>query len=96
MACMMGIFKVEDFARWKDAFDTEEGAAVRKAAGMKSYQMFHVENEPNSVVLLCEFDDLENARRLAQSDELRTAHQQAGATGKPDSYYLVEIEKRVV
>ncbi len=93
MTYLLGILKVEDFAKWKSEFDSEEGAAMRKAGGMKSYQLFHIENDPNNLVLLSEFDNLDTARKFMQSGELKEAMQQSGVIGEGDAYFLEEVEK---
>ncbi len=88
--------KVEDYAEWKAGFDTEEGKAFRKASAMKSYQLFQIEDKPNNLVLLCEFDNLEDARKFSQSVELREVSQQSGVIKAGDAYFLEEVEKEVV
>lgn len=83
--------KVEDYAKFKSAF--EEGIAMRKAGGEKSYQIFHTADDPNDLVLLFEWDNLDNVRKYAQSRKLREAMQQAGVSSKPEMYFLEEVEK---
>jgi hypothetical protein len=96
MPYILGIIKVEDFAKWKSEFDSEDDKALRKDGGMKSYQLFHIEDAPNNLVLLCEFDNLSTGRKFGQSEELREANQQSGVIGQPELYFLEEIEKRSV
>ena len=50
-------------------------------------------NDPNELVILFEWDSLENARRFANADDLREAMQQAGVADQPDVYFLEEIER---
>jgi heme-degrading monooxygenase HmoA len=83
--------KVEDYAKWKAEFD--EFAAARKAGGEKSYQIYRLVDDPNTLVLLMEYDSLDNMRKWAQSEELREAMQRAGVTDPGDSYELEELEK---
>ena len=83
--------KVEDYAKWKSAFD--EFAAARKAAGQKSYQLFRSLDDPNTLVLLAEYDSLDNMRKFSQSDELREAMQQSGVTDPGMAYELEELER---
>ena len=49
--------------------------------------------DPNELVILLEWDSLENARRFADVDELREAMQRAGVTDRPDVYFLEEVER---
>jgi len=43
-------------------------------------------------VILIEWEDLENARMFAQSEDLRETMQRAGVTDQPDIYFLEEVE----
>jgi quinol monooxygenase YgiN len=90
------ILKLSDYAEWKSGFDSEGGVALRKDSGMKSYQVFRAEDDPNTVVLLAEWDDLDNAREHMQSDKIRQIHQQLGLPEMPETYYVEEVEKRSV
>jgi len=83
--------KVEDYAKWKTAFD--EGIAMRKAGGEKSYQILHTNDDPNDLMLLFEWDNLDNARKFMQSEELRAVMQRAGVSKDVDISFLEEVEK---
>jgi heme-degrading monooxygenase HmoA len=78
--------KVEDYAKWRPAYD-EHGAA-RQAGGCKGTHVFRNAEDPNEIVMLLEWDDLENARQLIQSEDLREAMQRSGVTDQPDIYFL--------
>ncbi len=82
--------KVEDYARWKPIFD--EHSATRRKSGSQGGQLFRNAQNPNEVVALFEWDDLENAQQFAQSDDLREKMQQAGVADQPDIYFLEEVE----
>ena len=73
---------VEDFERWKAAFD--DHASAREAGGGtgENYILRDTEN-PNQLVAILEWDDLDKARQFAQSQELREAMQNAGVVGPP-------------
>ncbi len=74
--------KVQDYAKWKSAFD---GAInMRQAGGEQSYQIFHLWDDANDLVLFFEWDNLDNAKQYFQSTELREAMQQAGVIGQPE------------
>jgi len=91
MPYMLARHKVEDYAKWKSGFD--KAVAMRKAGGEKSYQIFHTAEDPNDLVLLFEWDNLDNARKYMQSEELREAMQRGGVVGQPDICFLEEVEK---
>jgi quinol monooxygenase YgiN len=85
---MLAQHKVENFASWKEVFDSV--ADLRQKNGEKSAQIFHDANEPNSLTLLFEWDNLDNARQYAQSPELKAAMQKAGVAGPPTISFLTE------
>ena len=83
--------KVADYSSWRPMFD--EHGTVRKANGSKGARVFRSSSDPNDLVILLEWDDLNKARQLADSDDMRQAMQKAGVSGKPDLYFLEELEK---
>lgn len=86
MPYLLVIHKVEDYAKWKSGFD--DGVALREATDSKGGYIFRSADDPNEVVVLLEYDDLEKARQHAQSEELRERMQQSGVVGKPEVYFL--------
>ena len=78
--------KVEDYEKWRPAYD--EHGATRKTSGCKGTQVFRNAENPNEIVMLLEWDNLENARQLVQSEDLREAMQRSGVTDQPDIYFL--------
>jgi heme-degrading monooxygenase HmoA len=81
--------KVEDYAKWKLVFD--QVSAIRKANGSKGGVLFRDVDSSNDITILYEWDNLENAHKFAQLEDLRKAMQKAGVIGKPDFYFLEEI-----
>jgi heme-degrading monooxygenase HmoA len=90
MPSMLVRHKVHDYARWKTIFD--EHGATRQASGSRGGRLFRNADDPNEVVAIFEWDDLEKARQLAQSDDLRETMQRAGVADRPDVYFLEEVE----
>jgi heme-degrading monooxygenase HmoA len=80
--------KVKDYAKWRPNFD--KGAEMREANGRMSERVFRNVNNPNEVVLLFEWDDLEKVRRFSESDELKQRMREAGVEGQPDFIFLEE------
>ena len=83
--------KVEDYARWRPMYD--EHAATRKAGGASGTaagRVFRSATNPNELVILLEWDDLEKARQFAHSEDLRQTMQRAGVVDHPDVYFLNE------
>ena len=82
-------FTVEDLAKWKLVF--EEAAELRKNYGSKGVRAFSKADNPSEVVILGEYDDVEKARQLFQSQEFREATKRAGVMGPPDVTFLNEV-----
>jgi heme-degrading monooxygenase HmoA len=82
--------KVEDYAKWKPLFD--EHGATRQANGSRGGQLFRNANDPNELVILFDWDDLEQARQFVQSEDLRQVMQRAGVADQPDLYFLEAVE----
>ncbi len=83
--------KVKDYAKWKSEFDG--AAALRKAGGEKSYQLFRAVDDPNTLVLLCEWESLDKLREYMASADLQKAMQQAGVTDPGEQFELEELDK---
>ncbi len=78
--------KVEDFAKWKPAYDGH--ASVRASAGLKEEHLLCNIDNPNEVILLFSAEDLDKAKAFAASPDLRERMQKGGVTDKPDIYLL--------
>jgi heme-degrading monooxygenase HmoA len=81
---------VADNARWKPIFD--EDSANRGASGSRGGQLFRSESNPNELIIIFEWDSLENAHEFSQSPGLREKMQQAGVNGHPEIFYLDKVE----
>jgi heme-degrading monooxygenase HmoA len=87
--------KVEDYERWKPVFDHDHGA-TRKRSGSKGGWILRNAFDPNELVILLEWDSLENAQRFANADDLREAMQRAGVADQPDVYFLQRVALTLV
>ncbi len=65
---------------------------AQKAVQREKY-LFRNADDPNEVVIVLEWNDLEEARRFAQSEDLREAMQRHGVVGQSDIYFLEEVER---
>ena len=86
MAHLLVRQKVEDYAKWKAAFDAD--AAVRAPNGSKGGHIFQSASDPNEVFILLQWDTMENLREFTQSAELKARMQRAGVVGQPEIYFL--------
>jgi len=81
--------KVNDYGRWKTVFDAH--LTTRKHAGETGCHLFHNLDDPNEVVLLLDWQTIEEARKFMSSDELRQRMKDAGVQGAPEIHYLEDV-----
>ncbi len=81
---------VDDYAKWKEAFDGDVG--FREPNGSQGGYIFQNAIDPNEVFVLLEWDTMDNLQQFIQSDELKERMQRAGATDSPDIYFLNLVE----
>ncbi len=55
---------VQSFEKWKQAFDNDP--ADRKGSGVRRYQVFRLNDDPNYVMIDLYFDSAEKARAFVQ------------------------------
>ena len=91
MAYLLVRHKVKDFSEWKSGFDAH--ASFRKKGGSKGGYLFRNEDDPNEVIVVLKWDDLEKARTFANSEELKKTMEKVGVIDKPDIYFLDEVER---
>lgn len=78
--------RVSDFQIWKTGFDKH--GIERRANGSRGGRLFRDAADPNEVLVLLEWDDLDRARLFLDSDDLREAMTRAGVAGQPDIWFL--------
>ena len=83
--------KVKDYSSWKSGFD--DHASTRRESGSRGGHVFRSADDPEEVVVLLEWDDLDNARAFAESDDLRETMRRVGVIGRPDVYFLEEADQ---
>jgi hypothetical protein len=81
---------VASFAAFEPVFDADE--ARRQRSGGKGGRLFRNIAEPDNLVALFEWDTSENARKFAESYELREAVEWAGDFTQPRAIVLEEIK----
>ena len=88
MPAMLVRHKVVDYDAWRPVFDEDE--VTRRANGSQGGRIYRSANDPNEIVILLEWDDLERARLFADADDLHEAMARAGVTDQPDIFFLVD------
>ncbi len=91
MAYLFIKHQVKDYPAWKKVFDGF--VEKRKSGGEKTYQILHPEGEPENLLAIFEWDTLANAKKFANSDELKSTMGKAGVKGHPEVYFLEEYMK---
>lgn len=83
--------KVKDYAKWKAVLD--ETKPMAKSNGVRSQRVLRNSANPNEVVVLNEFDDMNAAQKFTQSDELKKTMERAGVAEAPSVLFLNEADK---
>jgi hypothetical protein len=83
--------KVADVAVWKPVFD--DHSTTRAANGSLGGRVFRNHADPEEVLVLLEWDDLERADLFALSDDLNEAMVRSGVADRPDIWILTEIDR---
>jgi hypothetical protein len=81
--------KVADFTKWKRAYNAHLGA--RQLAGLTELHLLQNIDDPNEVVILFAADDLNKAKALTFSAEVRAIIQNSGVVGEPDFCFLNRV-----
>lgn len=77
---------VEDYEAWKAAFDAF--ATDKREYGWKQSMVFHKEGEPNTLVVMEEFETRRQAHAFLESKKLRDAMKKAGVSSPPEMQVL--------
>jgi heme-degrading monooxygenase HmoA len=91
MTYVLVLHHVEDYSRWKTVYD--EDRVVRKDKGSKGSSILRNADDPNHLVVITEWENLESAKNFAESEDLKNTMQSAGVIGRPAVFYLEEIER---
>jgi hypothetical protein len=83
--------RVQDFNRWKEIYDASAG--FKSQYGWKRYRVFAVGNDRNDLLVMEEFNTVEDAQRLVQSKDFANALDLAGVQGQPEILYLQGLEE---
>jgi len=85
--------KVKDYATWKKAFDSDEQR--RKEAGLTLIGMATAPDDPNLVYMMFATADLDGAKEMLASNELKKVMEEAGVIGKPNVMFWKAIESNL-
>jgi hypothetical protein len=88
MAHILVHHKIEEFNKWKTAFDDHSG--IRAEHGSTGGKIFRNADDPNDIFVFLEIRSIENGKKFAQSDSLKEAMKEAGVISIPEVYFLEE------
>jgi heme-degrading monooxygenase HmoA len=94
MARFFGYIRIgrkENFEKFKPFFDAASNA--RKSAGSKGGYLFRDAEDPNHVIILLEWDNLEKAKEYIQSEYVKNIMVEAGNIGTPEDILIELVEK---
>jgi heme-degrading monooxygenase HmoA len=85
-----GIFmvKVEDYDKFLSIIKEDE--SLIKSFDGKSAQVLQVLDNPNMGIVIVKWENLENAKKFVESEELKARMQAGGVSGKPEIYFAEE------
>lgn len=83
--------RVGDYNHWKEVFDGLSELKMRY--GWKRYRLFQVSGDRNDLLVMEEFDSVEQARAFLESKDLRDVMQVAGVVGAPEALLLQGLEE---
>jgi hypothetical protein len=80
--------KVADVAQWNTVFSDPQLDAVRRSHGLVVTGTYLDGDNPETVIVVMDMDNIGRARAFAASPELASARKRAGAVGAPDGVWL--------
>lgn len=89
-ATMFVRHKVSDYRTWKPDYDGL--GSVRKQKGVTAASVHRDPNDPNTIIVMHQFKDLDAATGFASSEELKSAMAKAGVTSPPEIWFSEDIE----
>ena len=92
MVYVLGKLKLESYDKWKSVFD--ERAIMRREGGGYEAHIFRNFENPNEVVILFKWHNLEDARMYFESESVQKTLKNAGAK-EIEITYLDEIAKTI-
>lgn len=76
---------VTDYSKWRAIYD--EFQSVAKENGVLGESVFRDPNSPKDVIVTHDFKDFQSANSFLESDNLKSAMQNAGVSGVPEIWF---------
>jgi uncharacterized protein (DUF1330 family) len=81
MAMTVVLHRVADYGAWRQVY--ESVSDLQKSGGVIAESVHRMAGDPSNVLVLHEFDTVEQARSFFADPELQQAMQRAGVKGQP-------------
>jgi quinol monooxygenase YgiN len=91
MAMLFVRHTVDDYAKWKRAYDGF--ASARREFGVTGASIYRDPQDPNTLVVTHQFDDMKAAQAFAGREELKSAMAEGGVKGAPVIWFGEELEQ---
>jgi hypothetical protein len=79
---------VASIDQWSMVFRNPELDAIRRRHGLVVTGTYVDGNDPNTVIVVMDMENMSAARQFAASPELAEARERAGAIGSPDGVWF--------
>lgn len=90
MTTMFLRHKVSDYSKWKSVYDSF--GPTRKEKGVIAASVHREASDPNTVIVTHQFKDMSAATALVNSEELKSAMQNAGVISQPEIWFTEDVE----
>lgn len=80
--------RVASIDRWNAVFRDPELDGIRRRHGLVVTGTYVDGNDPNTVIVVMDMENLSGAEQFATSPELAAARERAGAIGLPDGVWF--------
>jgi uncharacterized protein (DUF1330 family) len=81
MAMSLVLHRVADYGAWRQVYDSV--ADLQKAGGVTAESVHRMAGDPDNVLVIHEFETVEEARSFFASEALLDAMKRAGVQGQP-------------
>ena len=89
MTTMFVRHTVANYQAWRKVYDGF--APVQKAKGVTAQAVYQAADNPNDITVTHDFATVETAHAFANSEELKSAMQNAGVAGAPTIWFTNKV-----
>jgi quinol monooxygenase YgiN len=86
MAVSLVLHRVADYDAWRKVYDSV--ADMQNNGGVTQQSVHRMAGDPDNVLVICHFGDVETAKAFFASPDLKDAMQRAGVQGEPRIEYF--------